>query len=258
MNTKFKNTSITKPFTKGFTIIEMVFVIVILGMLASILVPRLVATRDDAEISKIRMQISAIRRGIEYYAAAQMVKEGYDEFYCFTKCDSPRPNDKSNEAANRSKFTMDFLKTRNKGLYPMMLDQSRNVTPRTDDYHLLFKMVLAAPIKGAKNAKEKGWSRINDGNGDPFDGRYFLRIRDKTIVFNYCSPTLYKYNGNMCSNSGKFIPSLNGKFFCTGGTASTTEAKKIADCALVGEEYLDASKLSTMEYPASWSITEAI
>ena len=36
---------------KGFTMIEIIFVIVILGILASVAIPRLAATREDAEIS---------------------------------------------------------------------------------------------------------------------------------------------------------------------------------------------------------------
>lgn len=73
-------------------------------------------------------------------------------------------------------------------------------------------MVLATPIKGAENNNEKGWSRINNSGGDPYDGRYFLRVANKSIIFDYCSPTLHKYNDSMCSKGGKFIPSLNGNF----------------------------------------------
>ena len=48
----------------AFTMIELVFVIVVLGILAAIAIPRLAATRDDAEIAKGRSDVSAIRAGI--------------------------------------------------------------------------------------------------------------------------------------------------------------------------------------------------
>lgn len=44
--------------------IELVFVIVVLGILAGIAIPRLAATRDDAEIAKGRSDVAAIRAAI--------------------------------------------------------------------------------------------------------------------------------------------------------------------------------------------------
>lgn len=51
-------------FHSAFTMIELVFVIVILGILASVAIPKLSATRTDAQISKGRADISSIRSGI--------------------------------------------------------------------------------------------------------------------------------------------------------------------------------------------------
>lgn len=48
----------------GFTMIELVFVIVVLGILAAIAIPRLAATRDDAQITKGRSDVAAIRAAI--------------------------------------------------------------------------------------------------------------------------------------------------------------------------------------------------
>jgi len=48
----------------GFTMIEMVFVIVAIGILAAIAVPRFAATRLDAEISKGRADVAAVRSAI--------------------------------------------------------------------------------------------------------------------------------------------------------------------------------------------------
>lgn len=48
----------------AFTMIEMIFVIVVLGILASIAIPKFAATRTDAQISKARADISSIRSAI--------------------------------------------------------------------------------------------------------------------------------------------------------------------------------------------------
>jgi len=44
----------------GFTMIELIFVIVILGILAAVAVPKLSATRDDAKISKMASNLSTL------------------------------------------------------------------------------------------------------------------------------------------------------------------------------------------------------
>ena len=49
---------------RGFTMLELVFVIVVIGILAGIAVPRLFVTRDDAVLVKARSDIASIRSGI--------------------------------------------------------------------------------------------------------------------------------------------------------------------------------------------------
>lgn len=59
---------------KAFTMIEMVFVIVILGILAAVALPRLSATRDDAVISKARSDIASIRSAIISERQTRLIK----------------------------------------------------------------------------------------------------------------------------------------------------------------------------------------
>ena len=53
-----------KNFKSGFTMIELVFVIVVLGILAAVAIPRFAATRVDAQISKGAADVASIRSAI--------------------------------------------------------------------------------------------------------------------------------------------------------------------------------------------------
>lgn len=76
---------------KAFTMIELIFVIVVLGILAGVAVPKLAATRDDATIAKMRGDIAAIRSGLSLVRSENMMRgvstwpalEGSDEATLF-------------------------------------------------------------------------------------------------------------------------------------------------------------------------------
>ena len=51
-------------YRSAFTMIELIFVIVVIGILASIAMPKLWVTRDDAIIAKGRADVSTIRSAI--------------------------------------------------------------------------------------------------------------------------------------------------------------------------------------------------
>lgn len=51
----------------GFTLIEMLIVIIVLGILAMIIVPQITVSTDDAKVSTLQSNLAGIRSAIEIY-----------------------------------------------------------------------------------------------------------------------------------------------------------------------------------------------
>ncbi len=65
---------------KGFTLIELIMVIVILGILAAVIVPRFFDFTSDAHKASIDAFIGNFKSSLSMYAADQMVKSGYRSY----------------------------------------------------------------------------------------------------------------------------------------------------------------------------------
>ena len=71
----------------GFSMIELVFVIVILGVLAAVAVPRFVATRTDAQVATARSDMASAQKAI----VAKIFADNIDS----TQKQAPDPNQKA-------------------------------------------------------------------------------------------------------------------------------------------------------------------
>ncbi len=64
-----------KNSSNAFTMIELIFVIVILGILAAVAIPKLAATRTDAEVSKIAQNVMTGASEIASYSVSNTKTE---------------------------------------------------------------------------------------------------------------------------------------------------------------------------------------
>lgn len=65
---------------KAMSMIEIIFVIVIIGILAGVAIPKLFANRDDAYALKLKETVSLIRSGIESYKQNSLYNEGSSKY----------------------------------------------------------------------------------------------------------------------------------------------------------------------------------
>ena len=62
---------------RAFTMMELVFVIVVIGILASIAIPRLGATRDDAFLTKAKNTLASLRSAVSQEAQRRQMEGNY-------------------------------------------------------------------------------------------------------------------------------------------------------------------------------------
>lgn len=54
---------------KGFTLIEMIIVVIIMGILAAVIIPQIAVTTGDAQLSTLQTDLTAMRNAVEIYYA---------------------------------------------------------------------------------------------------------------------------------------------------------------------------------------------
>lgn len=112
---------------KGFTMIELIFVIVILGVLASVAIPRLAATRDDAEVAKAATNLTTAVSDITAYYTAKgnfsgvtsdftkitnaLTKDGKLKVKGKTTCVAVTLPDTATNASDKVQLTLKFIPT---------------------------------------------------------------------------------------------------------------------------------------------------
>lgn len=112
---------------KAFTLVELIFIIVIIGILAALGIPKLVATRDDAKVASCTETVTLFMRDLstyynsqgtfslnmqdmtnmEVYETTPITENGSDGEYYFV-CDKIKENITKNDAAVTFKFSHSF------------------------------------------------------------------------------------------------------------------------------------------------------
>jgi general secretion pathway protein G len=66
---------------KAFTMIELVFVIVVIGILSAVAIPKFALTRDDAVIAKTKAQVGSIRSAVATERQKRILRGEFTPIY---------------------------------------------------------------------------------------------------------------------------------------------------------------------------------
>ena len=167
---------------KGFTMIELIFVIVILGILASVAIPRLAATREDAEISTT---ITNIRTLLSDASAYYVVKGSFTGAKWNEITNVPLQMSKGSAVVNQTVDTTVYLAAGGENCITVQLvnrDRNRPTHIKFDTAvpaGVCQQVVNAAPVKAYLDSKV---SYTDNGKSSKID--HAIAIGSGTSVYS--------------------------------------------------------------------------
>ena len=66
---------------KAFTVLELVFVIVIIGILSAVAIPKFAINRDDAVVTKAKVTVSSIRSAVSIERQKRILSGNFNKIY---------------------------------------------------------------------------------------------------------------------------------------------------------------------------------
>nr|WP_321432046.1 type II secretion system protein [uncultured Campylobacter sp.] len=172
---------------KGFTMIELIFVIVILGILASVAIPRLAATREDAEISAAVANLRTLISDINAYYTVK------GEFPSGTKWKDITnvPVDNPEKSINEN----NFLKVGGQRCIDFLIDgkNSGKTNPATAQTHIIIAKftgnsntsltALCTQVQNSEPLKPYFNSRVAGAGGNNNQGKGYIAIGSSISIY---------------------------------------------------------------------------